>query len=127
MVPPSRAPLLTKTIVGLVEEVTINGHHALARIDTGAATSSIDLGLASELQLGPLVAKRTIISAHGRGMRPVVKASVSLRGRTIKASLTVIHRAHMRYPILIGRNILRKNFLIDPSLSPLQKSSREQP
>lgn len=36
-----------KTIVGLVEEVEINNQIFLARIDTGAATSSIDLGLAS--------------------------------------------------------------------------------
>lgn len=112
-----------KTIVGLVEEVEINDRPFLARIDTGAAMSSIDLGLASELQLGPLVAKRTIVSAHGRGMRPVIKALVKIKGRRIRASFSIIHRAHMEYPMLIGRNILRKNFLIDPSLpNPLPPS-----
>lgn len=117
--------VLSKTIVGLVEEVAINGHSALARIDTGAATSSIDLGLASELRLGPLVAKRTIRSTHGRRTRPVVKASVAIGGRKIKASFTVIHRAQMRYPILIGRNILRKNFLIDPGLPLPSRAGRK--
>ena len=113
-----------KTVVGLVEEVIINEHLVLARIDTGATTSSIDLGLASELHLGPLVAKRTIISAHGKRMRPVVKALVLLKGRNIRASFTIVTRAHMEYPILIGRNILKKNFLIDPSLPIPPKSSR---
>ena len=115
-----------KTVVGLVEEVEMNNHPVLARIDTGAATSSIDLGLASELQLGPLVAKRTIISAHGRRTRPVVKAVVRIKGRKIRASFTIIHRAHMEYPILIGRNILKKNFLIDPSLPMINTYSRKK-
>ena len=111
-----------KTIVGLVEEVEISDHLVLARIDTGAAMSSIDLGLASELQLGPLVAKKRIISAYGSKIRPVIKSLVKIKGRNIRASFSVIHRAHMEYPILIGRNILKKNFLIDPSLpSPRKK------
>lgn len=106
-----------KTIIGLIEEVSINNHIVSARIDTGAATSSIDMGLAITLQLGPLIAKRTIVSAHGKRVRPVIKANITLKGRTIKASFTVVSRTHMRYPILIGRNILRKNFLIDPSIT----------
>jgi len=114
-----------KTVVGLVERVTLNGHIALARIDTGAATSSIDLELASKLQLGPLVAKRKIISAHGTGVRPVIKSLITIGGRTIKASFTVVSRSHMKYPILIGRNILRKDFLIDPCLS--SSHSSQQP
>jgi hypothetical protein len=113
---PDKPSLNGKTVVGFVEEVVIHDRAILARIDTGAATSSIDLGLASELQLGPLVAKRTVISASGKGMRPVVKASVNIGNRTIRASFTIIHRAHMEYPVLIGRNILKKDFLIDPSL-----------
>jgi hypothetical protein len=108
--------LAHKTVVGLVEEVSICGRAVLARIDTGAATSSIDLGLASDLQLGPLVAKRTVRSAHGKRIRPVLKALVQIKQRRIKASFTVVHRAHLEYPILIGRNILKKNFLIDPGL-----------
>jgi len=120
------SPETHKTVVGLVEEVEINDYPLLARIDTGAATSSIDLGLATELHLGPLVAKRTIISAHGRRIRAVVKAVVKIKGRTIRASFTIIHRAHMEYPLLIGRNILRKNFLIDPSLPLSPTSSRKK-
>jgi len=113
-----------KTIVGLVEEIVINGHFLLARIDTGAATSCIDLGLASELQLGPLVAKRTVVSAHGSRIRPVIKTSISIKGRNIRASFTIMHRGNMEYPMLIGRNILKRNFIIDPSLPVPAKTSR---
>ena len=68
------------------------------------------------MQLGPLIAKRTVRSAQGKAIRPVVKVSVRIKNRRMRASFTVIHRAHMDYPILIGRNLLKKNFLIDPAL-----------
>ena len=112
----SKGEKLPKTVIGAVEKISINGCTILARVDTGAATSSIDLGLAGKLRLGPLVGKKTVVSAHGSGVRPVVKLSVKLGGREIRASFTLISRDHMKYPVLIGRNILKENFIIDPDL-----------
>ncbi|MBU1199104.1 MAG: RimK/LysX family protein [Nanoarchaeota archaeon] len=110
-----------RTIVGLTEIVKVNSNsheqELIARIDTGATKSSLDLTLASELRLGPVVDSRLIKSAHGSKLRPVVEAEINICGRTIKAKFTLADRNHMRYPMLIGQNVLRKGFLIDPSRS----------
>ena len=112
------APLPPKTVIGLHEQVTINGHPTIAKIDTGASISSIDLELATKLHLGPLVARKVIITAHGKRMRPVIKTPVVIGGRKINASFTIITRSHMKYKVLIGLNVLKKNFLIDPMMPP---------
>lgn len=110
--------LKKRTIVGLTEKVIVksNDHkkELIARIDTGATKSSIDLTLASELRLGPVVDSRLIKSAHGVKLRPVVKVDVVIGGRTLRAKFTLADRLHMTYLVLIGQNILKKGFLIDP-------------
>jgi hypothetical protein len=114
----SAKDIAEKTIVGLTEEVIISGNSGkkelIARIDTGATKSSIDLTLASELKLGPVIDSRLIKSAHGTKLRPVVKASVKIQNRNIKAKFTLADRSHLRYPVLIGQNILKMGFLVDP-------------
>lgn len=108
-----------KTIVGLTEKIIVHGNNSkkelIARIDTGATKSSIDLSLASELKLGPVIDSRLIKSAHGAKLRPVVEALVSIKNRRIKAKFTLADRSHMRYAVLIGQNILKMGFLVDPS------------
>ncbi|MBW2990216.1 RimK/LysX family protein [Candidatus Woesearchaeota archaeon] len=111
--------LNNRTIVGLTEKITIksdsNKKELIARIDTGATKSSIDLTLASELKLGPVVDSRLIKSAHGTKLRPVVQVEVTICGRTLRGKFTLADRNHMKYPVLIGQNILKKGFLIDPT------------
>lgn len=104
-----------KTIVGLVEKVKINGKEVTARIDTGAEHSSVDKDLASRLKLGPVLKTVFIKSASGRAKRPVVEAEVKIKGKAIKSRFNVANRKHMRYKVLIGQNILKHGFLIDPS------------
>ena len=108
-----------KVIIGLTENVTImNGKeikNITARIDTGATKSSIDSKLAASLSLGPIIKTRIIKSAHGHALRPIIKVRIRLAGIIIKKEFTVADRAHMKYKILIGQNILKKKFLIDPS------------
>jgi len=123
-----------KTIVGLTEFVTIRGEKScddlIARIDTGATKSSIDLLLATKLGLGPVVDSKLIKSAHGMKLRPVVRAEVEIKGRKIRAKFTLADRNHMRYPVLIGQNILKKDFLVDPSRrvdSPLKIDADSKP
>ena len=86
-----------------------------ARIDTGAAKSSIDTELAEKLGL-EVVGKRTIRNVFGRNTRNVVKLKVEIGGKTMQSLFTIADRQHMSYHILIGRNILKKGFLIDPSM-----------
>jgi hypothetical protein len=125
--------IIHKTIVGLTEFVTVCGekcsNELIARIDTGATKSSIDLLLATKLGLGPVVDSKLIKSAYGVKLRPVVRAEILIKGRKIRAKFTLADRNHMRYPVLIGQNILRKDFLVDPSKrvdSPLIKEKEEE-
>ncbi|MFH0870695.1 MAG: RimK/LysX family protein [archaeon] len=122
-----------KTIVGLTEFVVVKGalesKDLIARIDTGATKSSIDLMLASKLGLGPVVDSKLIKSAYGIRLRPVVQADIMIAGRMIRAKFTLADRLHMRFPVLIGQNILKKGFLVDPSRRvdlPPKKKENEQ-
>jgi len=109
-----------KVILGLTEYVTIisNSHKeakVIARIDTGATSSSIDYTLAGELQLGPIISSKTVRSASGTKKRPALKVKIVLKNTSLEEEFTLADRSHMNYRVLIGQNILRKgNFLIDP-------------
>ncbi|MBW2971939.1 RimK/LysX family protein [Candidatus Woesearchaeota archaeon] len=109
-----------KTVVGLVEPVKVTGpsrssKEVLARIDSGATKSSIDVKLAAELALGPILKAKLVKSASGRSLRPMVEAKVQLADKEFKTELTIADRADMKYSVLIGQNILKKGFLIDPA------------
>ncbi len=109
----------TKTLVGLTEHVSLRGprgaRRLTARIDTGATRSSIDAELARDLGLTEPHKHTRVRSAHGETVRPVVKASLRIAGRDLRVFFTLADRATMRYKVLIGRNVLRRNFLIDPA------------
>jgi len=104
-----------KIIIGYLEKIKINGREVVALIDTGATRSSVDIDLASELKLGPIVKKSIIKSSHGKSVRPVVKAKIEIGGKKINAFFNISARSHMSYGVLIGRNILKMGFLVDPS------------
>jgi hypothetical protein len=110
-----------RAILGLREKVKIHGKKKQktvnARIDTGATRSSIDVTLARDLQLGPIVGKKRVKSAHGTTLRPVIRAKFHIDGQDLEAEFTLAERTHMTYPVLIGQNVLKKGkFLIDPLL-----------
>lgn len=112
-------PAAKKTIIGLTEPVTICGKDTkkeiTARIDTGATKSSIDLNLAAELHLGPIIKSKVVKSAHGNKLRPVIECEIELAKKKIKTEFTLAERSHMKYEVLIGQNVLKQHFLIDPS------------
>jgi hypothetical protein len=104
--------------IKVVEEVTVYGEKPAtikARIDTGASRSSIDTKLAADLKLGPLTGKRLVKSASGNSVRPMVNADIKLAGKKVSVQFTIADRAHMEYPVLIGRDVLQQGFIIDPS------------
>jgi len=113
-----------KTVVGFYEDVIIKGLLIRAKVDTGASRSSIDSGLADFLKLGPIIERRAVISSHGRGIRPIIETEIKIFDRKFKASFNIASRHHLRYPLLIGKNILRKGFIIDPSKK-LKKQKRK--
>ena len=109
-----------RTIIGLTEDVTIfnkakkKQKKLKARIDTGAENSSMDARLAAELILGPITKMKLIKSAHGNKMRPVMNAEIKLAGKKMKSGFTLADRSHLKYRVLIGQDILKHGFLIDP-------------
>jgi len=107
-----------RPIVGLIEKVTVIGNEDKrkridARIDSGAEKSSLDLKLAKELRLGPVIHEKVIRSAHGKMKRPVMEATIILENKEITTHFTLADRTHMRYKVLVGQNILKQGFLID--------------
>ena len=109
---------LDRQIVGFVANVIVgnNGRskRIKARIDTGAVKSSIDAKLAASLQLGPIIKRKLVVSAHGRTLRPVMEADIKIGKKNMRSEFTVADRSHMKYKILVGQNILKEGFLVDP-------------
>ena len=107
-----------RKVIGFYEEVTVVGKEksekVTARIDTGATKSSLDSRLAVKLKLGPVIEKKYIKNAHGAKLRPIINVEIELKGEKIKELFSVADRSHMKYPVLIGQNILKKGFIIDP-------------
>jgi hypothetical protein len=121
----------SKITIGLVEEVILVpwGVRLPARIDTGAAMSSLDArdivvkgdmveftlpekygGL--QLRL-PIVGWRTIRSAEARERRPVVMMEFCLGSKLIRTQINLNDRSRVKYPFLVGRNAIRKDFIVD--------------
>jgi hypothetical protein len=110
-----------RVILGLTEKVTIFGNNhrkteVVARIDTGATNSSIDMTIAGNLELGPIKRTKLVKSASGKGRRAIIAVKIKLNDQVLEDDFTIAERKHMTYPVLIGQNILKKgNFLIDPN------------
>jgi hypothetical protein len=103
---------MERTIIGAIEKVSIGGKRFKARIDSGAKTSSLDKRVAKRLGLGPVVRKTWVRNVAGRTRRPVVRTVVKIRDKRILASFNLVDRSEMEFNVLIGRNILRKKFLV---------------
>lgn len=110
-------------VVKAVEEVLLkdikgNWHKFLAKIDTGAWSSAIDITLAKKLGLlrkNKIITSRKKLSALGEEERPVIEASLKLSGKRFKTNVTVADRKLLRYSVLIGRTDLQ-GFLISPEI-----------
>lgn len=112
---------MEKKIIKLVESVEVYNLNkdkkskVKARIDTGAAISSIDIKLAAKLGLGPIIDHANIRNSHGKSVRAVIEGVIVLKGEELKERFTLANRSEMKYDVLVGRNILRNDFLIDPT------------
>ena len=126
-----QAKAADRVTIGLVEEVVLLpwGIKMPARIDTGAATSSLDVRDLSvkdkEAQFRlpekyggasirlPVKAWQVIRTAEARERRPVVEVDLCVGPKQIRARVNLNNRSQVQYPFLIGRNILQENFLVD--------------
>jgi hypothetical protein len=105
---------MDKIVVGLTEKVVINGKEVTARIDTGAHRSSICKELYSKLGLGPFVGRMKVKNVNSVDVRPTVEATVEIQGKAVTTVFNVADRSKMKYQLLIGQDVLKKGFLVDP-------------
>ncbi len=97
-----------------------------AKIDTGAYTSSLhcknirleNKSLVFETDAGKhefsdFFRKKIKNSFGEMEERYIIKTSVKLGKKTIRTTISLSDRENMRYPVLIGRRMLKGKFLID--------------
>lgn len=130
-----------KRIIGRVEKISfpeLGIKNVHAKIDTGADLSSIwatgiheengvlrfklfgrksefYTGKEIEFQSPHYLLTRVANSFGHREMRYVVKLQLKLGGKTIVGTFTLSDRSKKTYPILIGRKLLNRKFLVDVS------------
>ena len=106
-----------RIIIGLIEPVKLeDGRTYQAKIDTGADSSSIDKDLLDRLGGNRKIQSHKIIrSALGRHKRPTIMLEIEFQGKKFEEKFTVSDRSDLKYKLLIGKDILKKEgFLIDP-------------
>jgi hypothetical protein len=126
-----RANAAERVTIGLVEEIILLpwGVKMPARIDTGAATSSLDVrnlvvkDKHAEFRLAekfggtairlPVKAWQVVRSAETRDRRPVVEVDICVGPKQLRVRVNLNNRSQVQYPFLVGRNILQENFLVD--------------
>jgi hypothetical protein len=120
-----------KTVIGAVEEVLLLpwGVRMLARIDTGATTTSLDArdlkieGKTAVFRLPdrypggpfrlPIVSWKQVRSAGGQEKRPVVEMDLCIGTRKIRTRVNLNDRSMVNYALILGRNILKDHFVVD--------------
>lgn len=132
----------TKHIIGAIETVQIQGLEYTARIDTGADTTSInayDISVeGEEPQLSSNIGKRLrfktanekgeskiiearivkvnmVRNALGTESRYVVQLAIAWGGYVKTVDVNLRDRSKMQFALLIGRNWLKDDFMVDVS------------
>lgn len=138
-------------ILGRSDRVDLPGlglENIHAKIDTGAYTSSLHCSRAEviggilefilldeehpEFTGMPFRVKkfeqREIRNSFGEAeLRYVIKTRVRIGGRLIRAEFSLSNRGNLRFPVLLGRKILRNRFLIDVTKKDLYFNSKQKP
>ena len=110
-VPPT--PTGEVPMIGYIEEVVVSGTSGstttLAKSDTGATRTSIDTSLAAEIGAGPIKSMTKVKSGSQKSSkaRPVVDLVIGIGGTQHTVTGSVEDRSHMKYPMLLGRDILQ--------------------
>ena len=131
-----------KQIVGATEVVEVQpaGLRFKARIDTGAKTSSIhaesiEVDLSGEPQGKPIAFKLinrqgqsrrvdthivrmiTVKTSEGSEMRYAVPLTINWKNSSKTVLVTLNNRKHMQYGLLLGRNWLQGDFVVDIAIN----------
>jgi hypothetical protein len=116
-----------KELVRVTSPQTGKSQEGFARIDTGAARSSIDTELAQQLGIDLKGAEQlTVTSSLGTERRPVVRVTLHVGGRSIPTKVTVNDRSDLSSRILVGRHDL-DGFVVDVSKTHLTTPGADTP
>jgi hypothetical protein len=120
-----------KVTIGTVEDVILLPWKVKlpARIDTGAAKSSLD---ARELKVHedwvefklprkygglhlrlPIVEWRHVRTSEGLERRPIVELEICFGSDRIRTLVNLADRSMVKYPLILGRSFLKENFVVD--------------
>jgi hypothetical protein len=120
-----------KIIIGGIEEVVLLpwGVKLPARVDTGAAKSSLDAREIkvrddrvefklpqkySGLQLRlPVAEWKHVRTPGGRERRPIVELEICLGSKRIRTKVNLTDRSLVKYPLILGRNFLKEDYVVD--------------
>ena len=108
---------------------SLNLNHVEAKIDTGAYTSSIHCEkiIESNNQLVVIFdgnvkhsfsqfTKKKIKNSFGEmEERYIIKTIIHIARKKVHTTISLSDRANMRYPVLIGRRLLKNKFIVDVS------------
>lgn len=106
-----------------------------ARVDTGAKSSSLHVEKIEEVEKNGMRYISFVVPAAGNKIfetdeftvkrvkssngeiqrRYAVKITVELYGKRYKTDFTLASRHNMKFPVLLGRRILKNNFIVDVS------------
>jgi hypothetical protein len=71
--------------------------------------------------------QREIKNSFGEAeLRYVIKTSIKIFDRRIRAEFSLSNRGNLKFPVLLGRKILRNRFLIDVTKKDLSYESKPQ-
>lgn len=134
-----------KTIIGWRESISLPDlgvDHIKVKVDTGARTSALHVSnveyfVKSRKQYvrfhihpeqkkfhpmitteSELVEMREVRSSNGKvSLRPVIETAMILGGSVRLIELTLVNRDMMGFRMLLGREALRREFIVDPGKS----------
>jgi len=140
-------PAVAKEVVGWVEKAMIypGGIQIKSKIDTGAKTSSLNCQCITPIKrngedwvsfsvknfkgkitmIEKPIHRVAKIKRHFGGMqeRYVVKLGICLGSVYREEEVTLVDRSGFNYQMLIGRNFIKNDFLVDPGNTFLSKPS----
>ncbi len=134
----------TKKVIGRIDKADfpeLSLYDIQVKIDTGAYTSSIHChnisirhkkGQPPQVRFNlldpshpeyderefilPIYARRRVKSSSGEStIRTFIKTKILLFGELIDIELSLADRSDMKYPVLLGRRLLRRRFIVDVS------------
>jgi hypothetical protein len=61
----------------------------------------------------PIIEWRHVRTPEGRERRPIVELEICFGSRRIRTLVNLTDRSMVKYPLILGRNFLRENFIVD--------------